>query len=78
MKKIVVAAVVLLAILFLGFLLVKKDSDDMNLQTKNSNTQTSPEPKVTDKPVTKDDSFTSIESDLNSTVILNEDFSDLK
>jgi len=81
MNKIVIVLTVLALIVFAGLYAFKfRDQDDTKISeypkvvVPTASTNSSPTP----KPVTNDDSFSSIETDLNNTVILEEDFSDIK
>lgn len=74
MKKIVIVALVMAVLVASGVLALKtKNMDDADSNKATQKVTSDP----TMKPVTKDDSFTSIDSDINNTVILQEDFSDL-
>lgn len=78
MKKIIII-LVLIGLVFFAILTSKtrmSSTDQSEIENKEMQ-----EVKVTtsnENDVTKDDSFTSIDSDLNGTVIMSEDFSDLK
>lgn len=76
MKKIGVVAIILSVLVVSAILSLKPTKVEDKSSTDNNMTETvSGGPTM--KPVTKDDSFTSIESDLDSTILVNEDFSDL-
>lgn len=73
MKKIVIIAIVMSVLVASGVLALKTKRMDSELKETTQKVTSDP----TMKPVTKDDSFTSIDSDINNTVIMQEDFSDL-
>ena len=81
MRNIIILLIILTAILT-GVFFFKKQGNNINtIKNQTVDIAATGTPKPTDipmKPVTSDDSFTSIDSDLNSTIILNEDFSDIK
>lgn len=70
---------IFIAVLVVAFLIFYKkpttstEEAVMGVKTKSTMGVTQP----TTKPILKDDSFASIETDLSNTIILNEDFSDL-
>ena len=81
MKKIAFIFLLLAALAVFAYFKKQNDISSMLLKQNTNSAVATSTPKPSDsemKPVTSDDSFTSIDSDLNNTVILNEDFSDLK
>ncbi len=78
MNKVIIAAITI-SLLLTGLYLFKYQKNNIVLETpKDVIVTTTPHSSPTPKPVTNDDSFSSIETDLNNTVILEEDFSDIK
>lgn len=83
MKKIINLSLVLCFALLLSAcntpLTMQKQSSDGSESKMETNSVNSGETEISPTPtVSKDDSVDSIEADLNSTVILQEDFSDIK
>jgi hypothetical protein len=78
MNKFVLIIIIILLLLSGGVYLFKSQKESVVYESPKIEVSKTTEPtSPTPKPVTNDDSFTSIESDLNNTLILDEDFSDL-
>jgi hypothetical protein len=77
MNKIVIIVIVSLLLLSSGLYFLSDQKVSKVIETPKAEVSKQVVSSPTPKPVTNDDSFSSIETDLNNTVILEENFSDL-
>lgn len=79
MKKTLIFTLIIIFVFV--FFLINKNKISVKRDIINNNTENIYKPNSTAspiKPITNDDSFNSIDVDLNNTIISSEDFSDLK